>query len=465
MQSWAAEELKYAQINDSRLNKRLIKMVEDFTAKPEASVPQACETWAATKAAYNFWGNSKVTPDTILSSHQQSTLQRIQAYKTILAIQDTTDIDFTSHPKTEGLGPLDHPSLRGLKVHSCLTVSPDGVPQGLIYQEIWTRDPETIGKKHKRHKLETKDKESQRWLNALSSSQEAIPESIEVITVADREADIYDLFALPRRQNSHLLIRAAQNRLVDHELKYLWAAIRKSPVLGEVTVELGRKGDQAPRKATLLVRCARLSIQPPSNRKGRSSLPHIPVSVILAEEERPPKGVKPVSWLLLATWIVETFEEAVKCVSYYSYRWLIERYHFVLKSGCGVEKLQLEKAEGIEKALATYCIVAWRLLWLTYEARVHPDSPCDKVLESYEWESLYYTIHRVTKPPKTPPSLHDAVIWIAMLGGFLGRKGDGEPGVKTIWRGMRRLDDISSTWRLLHDLDPDYLTEKLKKVA
>ncbi len=121
------------------------------------------------------------------------------------------------------------------------------------------------------------------------------------------------------------------------------------------------------------------SMQPPSNRKDRSSLPQIPVSVILAEEERPPEGVKPVSWLLLATQVVETMEDAIKCIKYYSYRWLIEHYHFVLKSGYGVEGLQLERAENIKRALATYCIVAWRLLWLTYEARMHPDLPCDKV--------------------------------------------------------------------------------------
>lgn len=141
-------------------------------------------------------------------------------------------------------------------------------------------------------------------------------------------------------------------------------------------------------------------------------------------------------------------------MEYYSYRWLIERYHFVLKSGCGLEKLQLETAERIHRALATYCIVAWRLLWLTYEARHNPDSPCDRVLEAHEWQSLYCTTHQTSIPPVTPPSLHDAVLWTAKLGGFLARKGDGEPGVKTIWRGLRRLHDIANTWQLLQTTHP-----------
>ena len=138
------------------------------------------------------------------------------------------------------------------------------------------------------------------------------------------------------------------------------------------------------------------------------------------------------------------------CVRYYSYRWLIERYHFVLKSGCGLEKLQLETAERLHRALATYSIVAWRLLWLTYEARENPDSPCDRVLEAHEWQALYCYSHKTPVPPITTPSLHEAVVMIAKLGGFLARKSDGEPGVKTIWRGLRRLHDIASAWKLLH---------------
>lgn len=108
-------------------------------------------------------------------------------------------------------------------------------------------------------------------------------------------------------------------------------------------------------------------------------------------------------------------------------------------------------------ALATYTIVAWRLLWLTYQARVHPDLPCDVVLENREWQSLCATINKNPIPPDQPPSLHDAVRMIATLGGFLGRKGDGEPGVKTIWRGLRRLHDIAATWQLLHSVSPSHL--------
>jgi hypothetical protein len=154
--------------------------------------------------------------------------------------------------------------------------------------------------------------------------------------------------------------------------------------------------------------------------------------------------------VLITTLPVATLEEAIQCTRWYSRRWLVERYHFVLKSGCRVEDLQLETGERIQIALATYCIVAWRLLWLTYEARQNPEVPCDRVLELHEWQSLYCTIHKTAVPPDTPPTLYQAVRWIAKLGGFLGRKGDKEPGVVTIWRGLQRLYDIAETWRLLY---------------
>lgn len=451
MQSWSEQELSHVDLGDERLNKRLKKMVEDFAENPESSVPQACGDWASTKAAYEFWKNPKVEADSIIDGHVESIKERFIGQDTILAIQDTTDMNYTNHPSTEGLGHLDHPSISGLKVHSCLAVSTEGVPQGILYQKVWARDPKTKGKKHERKKLETKDKESQRWLDAQESIQKTVPDDIQVITIADREADIYDFFALPRRKNSELLIRLEYNRRVEHESKYLWSAVRQSPILGEVTVEVGRRGGQPPRKATVMVRIAQVSICAPQNRKGHSSLKPIPVYLVLAEEEAAPSGVEPLCWLLLVTFPVTNFEEAVMCIRYYSYRWLIERYHFVLKSGCGMEKLQLEHAHRLHKALATFSIVSWRLLWITYEARVNPDSPCDRILETYEWQSLYCMTFKTTILPITSPSLKDAVLWIAKLGGFLGRKGDGEPGVKTIWRGLRKLGNIWETWEFLSD--------------
>ena len=444
-------------LGDRRLDCRLMRLVEALAAQPTASVPQACGDWAATKGAYRLWDSPRVKPEAIRAPHEQSTLQRIEGHSAVLVVQDTTNLDFTHHPATTGLGYLDASTHQGLKVHSALAVSVEGLPLGLVHQEVWTRDPEELGKHHTRRQRETREKESQRWLTGVKASQEAIDERIGVIVVADREADIYDLFAQPRRARVDILVRAAHNRRVTHEARYLWDAIRQSPKRGTLALTLRRKDGKPSREARLAIRYETMSILPPRNRRKRASLQPVSVQVILAEEEEPPPDVKPVSWLLLTTLPLNSFQDATRCLQWYAYRWLIERYHYVLKSGCRVEHLQLENGDRLQRALATYCIVAWRLLWLTYEARQKPSAPCDTVLETHEWQSLYCTIHKTHVPPATAPTLRDAVHWTARLGGFLDRRADGEPGVKTIWRGLIRLHDIADTWRLLHadsQLDP-----------
>ena len=324
------------------------------------------------------------------------------------------------------------------------------------------RDPDTVGKKHKRRQLETKDKESQRWLSTLEATPELISHQTAMITVADREADIYDLWATPRRPGSELLIRISHDRRVKHQAHYLWDAVLQSPVEGELNIQLNRSDTRPPREATLAVRYTKLAIRGPAHRESKEHLEPVEAQVILAQEENPPTGVPPVRWLLFTTLPVRDYQDAIRFLRWYSYRWLVERYHYVLKSGCNMEKLQLEEVNRILRALATYCIVAWRLLWLTYQARQNPDSPCDSVLQVHEWQSLYCTVNKTPVPPETPPTLHQAVRWIAQLGGFLGRRHDGEPGVKTIWRGLRRLYDIAETWKLLN---PDHSTHHLRLVG
>jgi hypothetical protein len=447
---WSSLELSHVDLGDLRLNRRLVKLVDDLLNAPEASVPQASGDWAATKAAYRLWDNPRVNPRDIHAAHRQSTLERLpdHAAETLLAIQDTTSFDFTDHPETTGLGYLAHSKRSGLWLHSTLAVTGSGVPLGLIDQRTWTRDPADLGKRAQRNRKETADKESQRWLDSLAATETALPDGRAVLTVADREADFYDLFAAPRRPGSDLLIRAKPRRRVRHLERLLGAAVRSNSSAGTMTVELRRGDDRPPRQAKLTIRFAALEIAPPSTHPRRKELPHLRLTAILAEEEKPPDGQKPVCWWLLTTLTIATLADAERAVRWYATRWLIERYHYVLKSGCRVEKLQLETASRLERALATYAVVAWRLLWLTYEARRHPEASCEGVLPREHWQVLHRVVQKTDKAPVKAPRLRDAVRQIARLGGFLARKGDGEPGVKTIWRGLRRLEDLVTGWRL-----------------
>jgi hypothetical protein len=474
MDSWAKEELKYADLGDRRRNRRLVKIVSDLAAHPHASIPEACGNWAATQGCYDLWSNPRVKACEIRAAHQRSTLERIKNQPIVLAIQDTTEFNFTHHPNKKGMGYLDSSKSRGLKVHSTFCVSSAGIPLGLLNQEVWARDIQELGKKHDRHRRATLDKESQRWITALLATDSVVPPDTIVVTVADAEADIYDLFSTPRNANSELLIRGHHNRCVrssdddSAEVERLSDVIRRCTPIGQKTLDLKATEKRGPRQAVLTLRTTSVEIQPPKNHPHFKTLNPIKVTVILAEEESPPPDVDPVSWLLLTTLPVSDVEDVEQCLIWYSYRWLIERYHYVLKSGCSLEELQLETADRIEKALATYSIVAWRLLWLTYISRTNPSAEATKVLEPLQWQALYCFIHSVTAPPSTPPTVNQCIRWIAQLGGFLGRKGDGEPGVKTIWRGLRRLEDIAQTWKIFYPsssppVNDDYVKKYVSK--
>jgi hypothetical protein len=443
---WAVEEMRYLHLSDNRLSARTQRVIGALSERPAQSVPEASGNWAATKAVYRLWSNPRVEEVAIRKAHYQATRDRVAGERRILAIQDTTELNYTGKNVAEVLGHLANEHTRGLLMHSTLAVSELGVPLGLVHQQIWTRDLTQKGQVKERRKKETSEKESQRWLDSLQATEAILPETVEIVHIADREGDIYDLFALPRREGSHLLIRVDHNRRVEHEARYLWEAIHQAPVVGERTVWVKPQANREARLAQVSVRFTSLTIRPPHKQPGAG----VSLQIILAEEREVPSGVEPIVWLLATTLPVASFQEALVGIDYYALRWLIERYHFVLKSGCQVEELYLQTPDRLLRALAIYAVVAWRVLWLTYEARQTPDQPCDRVLKTHEWQALYCTIHKTATPPATPPTLRQAVFWIARLGGFLGRKGDGDPGPKTIWRGLRRLDDIAATWLLLH---------------
>src|SRR6266498_2371315 len=242
MTSWAASELQSVDFKDVRLSKRLFRLVDDLAAHPTASIPEACGSWMATKGAYRFLDSKRVTPKAIRTTHQERTLARVGLQTTVLVREDTTELDFTSHPATT-----------------------DGVPLGLVDQAVWTRDPATLGKKHQRAQRDTAEKESQRSLTALTATQDVIPDDIQVITVADREADFYPLFAAERRTGTELLIRAAHNRRVDADTQLLEEAITAAPIGGLLTIHVPRRDDQPARQATLTLRWTSLTLGPPQN--------------------------------------------------------------------------------------------------------------------------------------------------------------------------------------------------------
>lgn len=379
-----------------------------------------------------------------MAEQRSATLERLAGESLVLLVQDTTSFDFSHHPATQGVGPLENGYCRGFLAHSTLAVSARGVPLGLLEQQVWVRAEETQGKRERRHETAFADKESYKWVTGL-------PEAMAGqawMTVCDREGHIYEFLDAVLSQQGQFVVRAAQGRSWTEDGLEVFAQVAQQAPCLCYTLDLKRHPERDPRAAQVELRFGTVTLQRPA--RATCERPTIPLHVVEVVEPHPPDGEEAVHWLLLTSWPLEQVTDAQQIVTWYTYRWLIERLHYVLKSGCKLEERQLREVQRLQRLLAVYSAVAWRLLWLTYQARLTPDAPCTLALTDPEWHALYAFIQRSTAPPPTVPTLRQAVRWIAQLGGFLGRKGDGEPGVKVLWRGWSRLQDITTTWTFTH---------------
>ena len=454
--AWAITEFGHAELDDDRRTERLLMIATAFAQQPTAPIPQACGPGPAIQGAYRFFENDAIEPEAIREAHQQATLERVRRAPLVLALQDTSTLNYTTHPQTKGLGPIGtrRQKIIGLLLHSTLAVTPSGQPLGMLHTAVRARDPKAAGAAQRRHAKATAEKESQKWLDSLTTCQQLAgdcPHTL-LVNIADREGDLYDLFAQALASTAaprvHLLVRSKHNRKLVGQERGLWTVLARTPSQGQIQVRVGRRGDQPARLATLAIRFAPVTLQAPARKAGQAPLQ---LWAIEARELRPPKGASPIVWRLLTTLPVASLEEACTRVRWYAQRWQIEVIHKVLKSGCHIEQRQLETAERLERALAVDQVVAWRLLALCKAAREQPDAAVRAWLSQAEWQALWCQVHQRPTPPQHPPSVRQAVRWIAQLGGFLARKGDGEPGPITLWRGLHRLHDLTAMWRLCHD--------------
>jgi hypothetical protein len=449
---WAEEELGEAEIGDRRLSKRLVSLAQAFYARPQANVPQACQTRAETKAAYRFFDHPETSLEAILVPHSQATVARMRREAVVLAVQDTTSLNYTAHPATENLGPIAYRRDRGvgLLLHDTLAFTREGTPLGLLDVQCWARDEADFGKKRRRHSLPIEAKESYKWLvsfRKVADAQKQCPQSL-VVSVGDREADVYELFELALRDPAgpKLLVRAEQDRLLAEGQGHLWEKLAQQEVAGIQELHVPRQKHRPARVARLEVRFAPVTLKPPQRKQGR---PEVTLWAVWAREaEAPPTGER-IEWMLLTTVPVTSFADALERLAWYTLRWGIEVYHRTLKSGCKVEERQLGHADRLETCLGIDMVVAWRIFHLAKLGRETPEVPCTVFFEDADWKALVAYITQNPNPPEKPPTLREARCMVATLGGFLGRRGDGEPGTKSLWLGLQRLDDLAAMWKLL----------------
>lgn len=447
---WAQEEFGQAVFGDDRIRKRLEGLGRSFYAKPGSSLPEACGSRAKAKAAYRFFDNEKVTMEAILRSHFAATQRRVAEHRVILAVQDTTSLNYTAHPETDDLGPIHIKGSQavGLELHGTMAITPEGVPLGLLDVQCWARDSKEAGKRERRHELPIEEKESFKWIKsyrAVREVQRLCPQTI-CVSVGDRESDIHALFAEAASvpDGPSLLIRSERSRNRQTEEGKLWEILGEEEIAGYQELFVPRQGSRKARVATLEVRWRSVELKSP---QGVSHLPSVRVDAVYAREtECSSPEETPIEWMLLTTVLVGSFQDACERLGWYAKRWGIEVYHRTLKSGCKIEDRQLGNARRLESCLAIDLVVAWRIYYLTRQGRETPNVPCTVFFEDSEWKALVCFVNKDPVVPKSPPTLREAVRMVASLGGFLGRKGDGEPGTQTTWRGLQRLDDITATW-------------------
>ena len=467
---WANAEFYGINLGDKRLNERLVKITSQFISSTQSPINQACGDWAETKAAYRFFQNDNVDYKDIVGHHAQVTKNRFDNEDVILAIQDTTYFNYTGHLKTRGLGILSRFTGKykkdiitsGLYMHSTMAINTDGLPLGLLDQKITARavlPKEEIEIKKRSHNiaLSIEEKESIRWLDSMRASASLFgDQNKRVVTVADREADIYDLFLLAEELGTHYLIRASHNRKVNKSAVHseisgemLWDFMGKQKIEGEIQVKVPAKGDHPKRIATCTVKIGEVKVLPPRSFKGSKAInTELTLYSIQVEEINPPKGACKLDWVLHTNIPVHSYEDAIEKVKWYCLRWRIEVYFKVIKSGFNVEHCRLETADRLIRYLAIISIVAWRVYWLTLVSRTEVGGLPSEFLTEDEWKVLFVKFNPSSRIPKRPPSLRKVTMWIAQLGGFLARKGDGSPGITHIWRGLKKLADMMVGMRI-----------------
>jgi Transposase DNA-binding/Transposase DDE domain len=436
---WAEQQWSTAALGDARRTRRAVQLGAALASRPEASLPQQTGSWGELKSAYRLLHEPDVTHGALSEPHWQATRQQARQADTVLFVQDTSDLDFTAHRQTIGLGWTGNKRGRGFLLHSCLAVRPTAVPEilGLAAQKVWTRHEVRKGTETRAARAR-RPRESEVWAEVIETIGPAPVSDQRWVSVSDRASDIFALARRARAQNWHCLWRVGQNRVVrtgsGREAKLLsWA--RRLPAQTETGLELRGRADQPQRTVHLQVAWSAVTLCPPCNGPERSQEP---ISGWCVRCWEIGKRKNALEWVLFTTVPVTDAASALERIAWYRLRWVVEEYHKALKTGCALEQRQLRSAPGLRALLGFLAVVAVRLLQLRTAARTAPDTPASQVVES-EFVATVVQLRGGSVNSMTADQFWRAV---AGLGGFLGRKGDGHPGWQTLWRGWLRLQDL-----------------------
>lgn len=373
----------------------------------------------------------------------------------MLAVQDTTYLNFSSGKKSKSLGPIGDSTTiaQGMIMHHTLALTPENLPLGVLTQKIWVREGFSEKTEQEKWKTPIEKKESYKWIEALRETTLLVPQTSRVVTVCDREADVYEFLSEASALKAEILVRASANRNIANEPEQrLFDKLSSAPIVGTVELSLP-KHDRRDSRVVFDIHLASVTLSPPE-RHGRSSLAPLTVFCILASERDPANENEKLEWKLITNIPIQSLDDAIEKIVWYRCRWQIEVYHRILKTGCDVEGCLLEARDRITRYLVLFSVIASRIFWMTHIARVEPNAPACCILSRHELDVLKVFTKENKSIKKDLSIAKEVILAIAMLGGFLNRKHDGKPGPTPIWRG----------WQLLQQLAMNLNKERAKAI-
>lgn len=452
---WVERETAGCEFADVRLDRRFRELLVQIGDAVGESIPMACQDWANTKAAYRFFSNERVDEGDILEGHFQATHDRFAVSEdTVLILHDTTEFSFQREsPDRIGItysvnsgrdkkGRIRDHTVCGILMHSSLAMTTNGLPLGLAAVKFWNRKKfkgtAALKRKVNPTRVPIEKKESFRWLENLKQSTELLDEPGRCIHVGDRESDIYELFCTASEIGTHFLVRTCVDRLAGDGDHTVSTDMAKAKVKGRHRIEV-RDAHGNPELAELEIKYERLQLRPPIGKQKQ--YPPLELTVLHAQERGNPKNRKRIDWKLITDLPVRALKDAIEKLRWYALRWKIEVFHKILKSGCKAEDRRLRTAERLVNLIAIFCIVSWRIFWMTMLNRSDPSAHPSLALTKTEMQLLDHLIPDKREPPDRD-AISRYVVKIARLGGYLARANDPAPGNIVMWRGLSRLSDI-----------------------
>jgi hypothetical protein len=456
MASWIDQELAGCEFADARLGKRFKRFVEQLSEGIGETIPMACQDWANTKAAYRFLSNERVSEDDILAGHFQSTRDRFRATDGLaLILHDTTEFSF-QRERPELIGSIGvsagrkdnrgRPHLHtvcGILMHSSLVVTVDGLPLGIAAVKFWTRKEfkgtNALKKKINPTRVPIEEKESIRWLDNLKQTTSLLDDPERCVHIGDRESDIYELFCAAHDAKTHFLVRTCVDRLAGDGQHTISEEMNDVDMKALHLITVRDKKGQ-PAEAVLELRYRRIRVLPPIGKQSR--YPELRLTVIYAQEQDTPQGRDRIDWKLITDLPVSSPLQAIEKLEWYASRWKIETFHKILKSGCKAEDSKLRTADRLVNLIAVFCILSWRIFWMTMLNRATSKAPASFAFTDTECRLLDQLIPDKKNKGSGKKSLSSYITKVARLGGYLARANDSPPGNTVIWRGLARLTDI-----------------------